>query len=105
MELNVKQKSAVKVLYDTYKTDTVTRSQINDLVKKKKIANPSWLKSDKYKVDRGVYKLPLNNNTQSKKEVEENSVTVRKLGSNKQETIKREDFIKNMLTLNKMPLN
>ena len=40
-----------------------------------------------------------------KKEVEENSVTVRKLGSNKQETIKREDFIKNMLTLNKMPLN
>ena len=56
MELNVKQKNAVKVLYDTYKTDTVTRSQINDLVKKKKISNPSWLKSDKYKVDRGVYK-------------------------------------------------
>ena len=75
MELNVKQKSAVKVLYDTYKTDTVTRSQINDLVKKKKIANPSWLKSDKYKVDRGVYKLPLNNNTQSKKEVEEKTDT------------------------------
>lgn len=36
MELNVKQKNAVKVLYDTYKTDTVTRSQINDLVKKKR---------------------------------------------------------------------
>ena len=75
MELNVKQKNAVKVLYDTYKTDTVTRSQINDLVKKKKIANPSWLKSDKYKVDRGVYKLPLNNNVQSKKEVEEKTDT------------------------------
>lgn len=59
MDLNVKQKSVVDVLYKTYKTDTVTRSQINDLVKSKKISNPAWLKSDKYKVDRGVYKLPL----------------------------------------------
>ena len=40
-----------------------------------------------------------------KKEVEENTVTVRKLGSDKQMTIKREDLIKNMLELNKLPLN
>ena len=40
-----------------------------------------------------------------KKEVAENTVTVRKLGSDKQETMKREDLIKNMLTLNKLPLN
>ena len=59
MDLNTKQKSVVDVLYKTYKTDTVTRAQINDLVKSKKISNPAWLKSDKYKVDRGVYKLPL----------------------------------------------
>jgi len=59
MDLNVKQKSVVDVLYKTYNSDTVTRAQINDLVKSKKIPNPSWLKSDKYKVDRGVYKLPL----------------------------------------------
>ena len=59
MDINVKQKSVVEILYNTYKSDTVTRSQINDLVKSKKIPNPSWLKSDKYKVDRGVYKLPL----------------------------------------------
>ena len=59
MELNETQKSVVDVLYKTYKSDTVTRSQINDLVKSKKIANPSWLKSDKYKVDRGIYKLPM----------------------------------------------
>ena len=59
MDLNVKQKSVVDVLYKTYKSDTVTRAQINDLVKSKKISNPAWLKSDKYKVDRGVYKLPL----------------------------------------------
>jgi len=61
MDLNVKQKSVVDTLYKTYKSDTVTRAQINDLVKKKKISNPSWLKSDTYKVDRGVYKLPLKN--------------------------------------------
>ena len=40
-----------------------------------------------------------------KKEVAENTVTVRKLGSDKQEVIKREDLIKNMLDLNKLPLN
>jgi len=40
-----------------------------------------------------------------KKEVADNTVTVRKLGSEKQETIKREKFIKNMLEANKLPLN
>jgi len=40
-----------------------------------------------------------------KKEVAENTVTVRKLGSDKQETMKREDLIKNMLESNKLPLN
>ena len=40
-----------------------------------------------------------------KKEVVENTVTIRKLGSDKQETIKREDLIKNMLISNKLPLN
>ena len=40
-----------------------------------------------------------------KKEVAENTVTVRKLGSDKQETIKKQDLIKNMLELNKLPLN
>ena len=40
-----------------------------------------------------------------KKEVKENTVTVRKLGSDKQETINRKDFIKNMIADNKLPLN
>ena len=40
-----------------------------------------------------------------KKEVSENTVTVRKLGSDKQEIMKREDLIKNMLASNKLPLN
>ena len=40
-----------------------------------------------------------------KKEVLDNTVTIRRLGSDKQETIKREDLIKNMLIANKLPLN
>ena len=40
-----------------------------------------------------------------KKEVADNTVTIRRLGSEKQETIKREELIKNILTANKLPLN
>ena len=40
-----------------------------------------------------------------KKEVTDDTVTVRKLGSEKQEILKREDFIKKMIDLNKLPLN
>ena len=40
-----------------------------------------------------------------KKEVAENTVTVRKLGSDKPETMNREDLINNMLASNKLPLN
>ena len=40
-----------------------------------------------------------------KKEVENKTVTIRKLGSDKQETIKRADLIKNLLKDNKLPLN
>ena len=57
IELNKTQKTILKVLKDTYKKDTVTRAEINALVKKKAIKNPSWLKSDKYKVGRGIYTL------------------------------------------------
>ena len=58
-ELNEKQKSVVEILYKTYNSETVTRTQINNLVADKKIQNPNWLKTDKYKVSRGLYKLPL----------------------------------------------
>ena len=59
IDLNTSQKEQVDVLYKHYKTDTLTRAEINALVSKKKLNNPSWLKADKYKVGRGTYKLPL----------------------------------------------
>ncbi len=40
-----------------------------------------------------------------KKEIADQTVTLRRLGSEKQETVQREDFIKNMITSNKLPLN
>jgi len=59
IDLNASQKEQVSVLFKHYNKDTLTRAEINALVSKKKIKNPSWLKTDKYKVDRGTYKLPL----------------------------------------------
>jgi threonyl-tRNA synthetase len=40
-----------------------------------------------------------------KKEVSENTVTLRRLGSEKQETFARDELIKNILASNKLPLN
>ena len=40
-----------------------------------------------------------------KKEVLDDTVTIRRLGSDKQETFKRGEFIKSMIKQNKMPLN
>ena len=59
IDLNASQKEQVSVLFKHYNKDTLSRAEINALVSKKKIKNPSWLKTDKYKVDRGTYKLPL----------------------------------------------
>ena len=70
IELNKTQKSVLKVLKDTYKKDTVTRQEINALVDKKVISNPSWLKSDKFKVGRGVYTLNVDDKKSESKSTE-----------------------------------
>ena len=57
--LNQDQLNQVEVLYKHYKKTDLSRSEINALVKKGTIKNPSWLKQDKYKVSRGVYSLPV----------------------------------------------
>ena len=75
IELNKTQKSVLKVLKDTYKKDTVTRAEINALVKKKVIKNPSWLKSDKFKVDRGVYTLNVDSKKSDTKKVENTKIS------------------------------
>jgi len=58
--LNNEQKSLVEGLFKHYKKDELTRSEINDYIVCNQIKNPSWLKSNTYKIARGVYRLPIN---------------------------------------------
>ena len=45
------------------------------LLKKKVIKNPSWLKSDKFKVDRGVYTLNIDSKKSDTKKVENTKIS------------------------------
>jgi len=78
IDLNTSQKEQVSVLYKHYGTDTLTRAEINALVKSKKLKNPSWLKTDKYKVDRGTYKLPLDGKLTENEQIMEAPVEEKK---------------------------
>ena len=60
--LNATQTEQVEALFKHYGRTEVSRSEINDFVASGEIANPSWLKNDKYKVSRGVYSLPIAGN-------------------------------------------
>jgi len=60
--LNTKQIEQVEALFKHYGRVEISRSEINDFVKSGEISNPSWLKTDKYKVSRGVYSLPIEGN-------------------------------------------
>jgi len=61
-KLNELQTAQVEALYKKYGRTDVTRAEINDFVDACEIANPTWLKNDKYKVTRGVYSLPIEGN-------------------------------------------
>ena len=61
IDLRNDQKVFVEEAYKHFKKDILTRGEINSFVKKSGLKNPSWLKTEKYKVDRGTYKLPLGN--------------------------------------------
>jgi len=61
IDLTTDQKTFVEAAYKHFNKDILTRGEINSFYEKKGFKNPSWLKKDKYKVDRGTYKLPLDN--------------------------------------------
>ena len=61
IDLTTDQKSFVNAAYKYFKKDILTRGEINSFFKKEGFKNPSWLKTEKYKVERGTYKLPLDN--------------------------------------------
>jgi hypothetical protein len=59
MKLDNNKKELVENLFAEYGKTELTRSEINSYVDKNGLKNPGWLKSDKYKIGRGVYSLPV----------------------------------------------
>ena len=60
--LNTEQIQQTELLFKHFGKTELHRTEINDLVKSGKIKDPGWLKSDTYRVSRGVYSLPIDGN-------------------------------------------
>ena len=57
--LNNEQKKLVENLFTKYGKTELTRTEINAYIDDNKLKNPSWLKSNTYKIGRGLYTLPV----------------------------------------------
>ena len=62
MTLDNNKKQLVEALFAKYGKTELTRSEINSYIDDNGLKNPGWLKSDKYKIGRGVYALPVDGN-------------------------------------------
>ena len=60
--LNNNQKKLVEDLFTKYGKTELTRTEINTYIDDNKLKNPSWLKSNTYKIGRGLYTLPIDGN-------------------------------------------
>jgi len=60
--LNTEQIQQTELLFKHFGKTELHRTEINAFVKKGKIKDPGWLKSDTYRVSRGVYSLPIEGN-------------------------------------------
>jgi hypothetical protein len=75
MKLDNNKKELVENLFAEYGKTELTRSEINEYIGKNSLPNPSWLKSNTYKIARGIYSLPVDGNDVSPviKEVKQKS--------------------------------
>ena len=101
--LNKLQKETVEILYKHYKKSNVSRSEINELVDNGTIKNPSWLKSNQYKVDRGVYALPLDGDISSQVKEEVLSELPKNETAPVNDTVSQAAYIVSSLTGNIVP--
>ena len=101
--LNQDQLSQVEILYKHYKKTDLSRSEINALVKKGTIKNPSWLKQDQYKVSRGVYSLPIDGDISPKIKEDIVSELPKEEAAPAVETVNQAAFIISSLTGNIIP--
>jgi hypothetical protein len=77
MKLDNNKKELVENLFAEYGKTELTRSEINEYIGKNSLPNPSWLKSNTYKIARGVYSLPVDGNDVSpviKQEIQKSKV-------------------------------
>ena len=58
-ELNMNQKEFVDLAYKHFNKDQLSRNEINSFAKDNNLKYPEWLKSDEFRLARGVYKLPV----------------------------------------------
>ena len=97
------QKETVEILYKHYKKSNVSRSEINELVDNGTIKNPSWLKSNQYKVARGVYALPVDGDISPKIKEDIISELPKEETAPAVETVNQAAFIISSLTGNIIP--
>ena len=97
------QKETVEILYKHYKKSNVSRSEINELVANGTIKNPSWLKSNQYKVARGVYALPVDGDISPKIKEDIVSELPKEETAPAVETVNQAAFIISSLTGNIIP--
>ena len=100
--LNNIQKEVVEALHAHYGKTELSRSEINDFIKSSSFKNPSWLKSDKYKIGRGMYQLPVDGDINIPTKT--NSVVNKTETADVPETINQAAFIVSSLTGNIVPV-
>ena len=103
--LNTEQIQQVEALYKHFGKTELHRTEINELVYSGKIKDPGWLKSDTYRVSRGIYSLPIDGNdfSPSLKDVPLTEEKPKTQTADVNETVNQAAYIVSSLTGNIVP--
>ena len=103
--LNTEQIQQVEALYKHFGKTELHRTEINELVYSGKIKDPGWLKSDDYRVSRGIYSLPIDGNdfSPSLKDVPLTEEKPKTQKADVNETVNQAAYIVSSLTGNIVP--
>ena len=103
--LNTEQIQQVEALYKHFGKTELHRTEINELVYSGKIKDPGWLKSDTYRVSRGIYSLPIDGNdfSPSLKDVPLTEEKPKTQKADVSETVNQAAYIVSSLTGNIVP--
>ena len=103
--LNTEQIQQVEALYKHFGKTELHRTEINELVYSGKIKDPGWLKSDDYRVSRGIYSLPIDGNdfSPSLKDVPLTEEKPKTQTADVNETVNQAAYIVSSLTGNIVP--